>query len=105
MSTDIKRSKAQLSKMIQSGGFHRNMLGNLGKKVITDLAVPLARENLLGLVSNLVSSAINKFERKLRGKGAVRAGKGFMNYIINIIKSLEDSNVLIDGITETIKMK
>ena len=28
-----------------------------------------------------------------------------MNYIINIIKSLEDSNVLIDGITETIKMK
>ena len=28
-----------------------------------------------------------------------------MNYIINIIKSLEDSNVLIDGITETVKMK
>ena len=77
MSTDIKRSKAQLSKMIQSGGFHRNMLGNLGKKAITDLAVPLAWENLLGLVSNLVPSAINKFERKLRGKGAVRAGKGF----------------------------
>ena len=41
----------------------------------------------------------------------MRAGKGFtlfisnedMNDIIKIIKSLEDSNVLIDGITETVK--
>ena len=38
MSTDIKLSKAQISKMIQSGGFFRNMSRNLGKKVITDLA-------------------------------------------------------------------
>ena len=30
MSTDIKFSIAQKSKMIQSGGFLRNMLGNLG---------------------------------------------------------------------------
>ena len=54
MSTDIKLSKAQLSKMIQSGGFLRNVLSNLGKKkVITDLAIPLARVNLPGLVSKL----------------------------------------------------
>ena len=53
----------------------------------------------------------NKFERKINGKGAVRAGKGFtlfildknMNDIIKIIKSLEDSSVLIDGVTETVK--
>ena len=32
MSTDIKLSEAQLRKMIQSGGFLRNMLDNLGKK-------------------------------------------------------------------------
>ena len=37
MSTDIKLSNAQLSKMIQSGGFLRNMFGNLGEKVISDL--------------------------------------------------------------------
>ena len=37
MSTDIKLSKAQISKVIQSGG----------------------------LVSNLASNAINKFERKI----------------------------------------
>ena len=42
-----------------------------------------------------------------------RTGKGFtlfilnedMNDIIKIIKSLEHSNVLIDGITETVKHK
>ena len=33
MLADIKFSKAKLSKMIQSGRFLRNMLGNLGKNV------------------------------------------------------------------------
>ena len=46
------------------------MLSNLGKKVITDLAIPLARDNLSGLVRNLASNAINEFERKISDKGA-----------------------------------
>ena len=74
---------------------------------ITHLAIPLARDNLLGLVSNWDSNAINKFGRKIRGKGAVRARKGFTLFISNektnnnikIIKSLDDWKVLIDGIT------
>ena len=111
MSTDIKLSKAQISKIIQSGGSFGSWLGNLGKKALTNIAIPLARDNLPGLVSNLISNAINKFERKISGKGAVRAGKGFtlfisnedMIVIIKIIKSLEDSGVLIDGVTETVK--
>ena len=111
MSTDIKLSKAQISKIIQSGGSFGSWLGNLGKKVPTNIAIPLARDNLHKLVSTLASNAINKFERKISGKGAVRAGKGFtlfisnedMNDIIKIIKSLEDSGVLIDGVTETVK--
>ena len=42
------------------------MLGNLSKKkVITDLAIPLVRDNLPGLVSNLASNPMNKFERKI----------------------------------------
>ena len=64
-------------------------------------------------VSNLASNAINEFERKISGKGAAKAEKGFnlfisnedMNSIIKIIKSLEDSDVLIDGITETGKLE
>ena len=71
---DTKFSKAQLSKIIQSGGFLHNMLGDLIlKKVMIDLTIPLAIDNIPGLVSNL--SAINKFERKI--SGVARAGKGF----------------------------
>ena len=63
--------------MIQYGAFLRNMLGNLGRKVITDLAFPYARDNLPGLVTNFTSNAINKFERKISVKEAVIARKGF----------------------------
>ena len=72
MSTDIKLIKTQLPKIIQSGGSLFNILGSLGKKVIADLAIPLARDNLHGLVSNLISDAINKFERKISRKRAVK---------------------------------
>ena len=52
--------------MIQSGGSFGSWLGNLGKKVITDLASSLARGTLPGLASNLASNAINKFEEKIK---------------------------------------
>ena len=38
MSTDIKLSKAQISKTIQSGGSFGSWLGNLGKKALTNIA-------------------------------------------------------------------
>ena len=87
------------------------MLGNLGKKVLTNITISLTRDNLPELVSNLTSNAIIVFERKITGKRAARAGKRFnlffsnedMNDIIKIIKSLENSGVLIDGVTETVK--
>ena len=51
---------------------------------------------------------INKFERKLSGKGTARAGKRLnlfisnedLNVVINIINSLQDSEVLIDEVTK-----
>ena len=100
-----------MSKIIQLGGSFGSWLGNLGKKVLTNIVILLARDNLPGLVSNLTSNVINKFERKISGKGAVRAGKEFTlfisnedtNDIIKIIKSLEDSGVLLDRVTETVK--
>ena len=107
-STDKNLSKVQISKVIQSGGSSGFLLGNLGKKVLTNIAIFLTRNNLPGLVSNLTSNAVNKTERKISGKGAVRAGKGFtilnlnedMNDVIKIIKSLEELGVLIDGVSE-----
>ena len=75
MLTDIIRSKTEISKIVQSDGPFAPWLGNLGKKALTNIFIPLARENLPGLVSELISNEINKFERKVSGKGAVRVGK------------------------------
>ena len=83
MSTDIKLSKVQICKIIQSGGSLGSWLTNLRKKVQTNV-IPLARDNLPGLVSNLTSNAINKFDRKISGKEAVRAGKGFYLFRMKI---------------------
>ena len=110
MSADIKLSKAQLFKIIQSGGSFSSGLANLEIKALTNIAYPLARDNLPGLVSNSTSSLINSFIRKISGKGAFMAGKGFTLFLSNedknditIIKSLEDLGVLIDVVTETVK--
>ena len=60
MSTDIIPSRVQISKLIQSGGSFGSWLANLAKKSQTNVAIPLARDNLPGFVSKLTSSAINK---------------------------------------------
>ena len=75
MSTDIKLGKALV---IQSGGSFGSWLDNLGRKVLTNVAGFLARDNLFGLVSHLTSSAVNKFDSKITGKGAVRTVKNLL---------------------------
>ena len=77
MSTDIKLSKAQIYKVTQSVGSFGSWLGSLVNKALTNIAISLARDSLPGLVCNLTSNAINRFDRKISGKGAVRAGKRF----------------------------
>ena len=64
MSTDVKLSKAQIPEIIQSVGSCGPWSPNLGRKALTNVAMPLARHNFPGLVTNLNSNAINKFERK-----------------------------------------
>ena len=49
-----------MSKIIQSGGVFGFCLGDLGKKALTNVSIPLARGDLPGLVSNLTLSVINK---------------------------------------------
>ena len=109
--TDIKLSQAQIYKIIQSGRSFGSWLSNSWKKVLTNIAILLARGNLPGLVCNLTLNSINKFDRKVSRKWVVRVGKLFILFIMNddmkgiikITKSLEDSVVLIDGVTETVK--
>ena len=55
----------------------RFLVRKFSKKALTNIAIPLARDYLPGLVSNLTSNATNKSERKISGKEVVRTGKGF----------------------------
>ena len=61
-STDIKLSKTQLSKMIQSGGFLSRLLGPLlktGLPVIKNVIKPLAKSILIHLGLIAAASASN----------------------------------------------
>ena len=94
-----------------------NIGKDLGKKIMTDLSISisLARDHLPRLVSNLssnaISNVIDKAGRKINGKGAEKALRGFalffsnenVNDIIRNIKSLDNLGALIDSVTETIK--
>ena len=46
MSTNIKLSKTQISKIIQSGRYFGSWLDNLDKKALTNIVIPLARQSL-----------------------------------------------------------
>ena len=56
MPTDIKLSKAQISKIIQSGGSFGSWLDSLDQKILTNVVIPLSRDNLPGSVSNITSN-------------------------------------------------
>ena len=119
MSTDIKLSKAQLPKIIQSGGFLGALLGKLASPLIK-IAVSLAKNVLSPLATMASASAVDVAnQRKMRRRaaiatsraGVVRAGREItfvisnvdMDDIITSIKSLENSCVLIDEVSETVK--
>ena len=60
---DIKLSKTQLSKMIQSGGFLGNLLGKLAVPLMK-VAVPLAKNVLAPLGISAAMSAIGEVLKK-----------------------------------------
>ena len=106
-SSDINLSKAQLSKIIKSGETFDSWLGNLVKQVLTKVVIPLVRDNLLELVSNLTQNKINKFKRKKVEKELPEHGKDLLYWfrmkMLVILLKLEDSHVSIYGVNETMK--
>ena len=99
--TDIKLSKAQLKKIIQSGGF----LGNLLSKLVGPLmkvALPLAK-NVLGLTAAM-SVIDGSKQKKIHGSGVkLIIEQEDMNDVMKIIKALENSGILLKGVSKTIK--
>ena len=104
MSTDIKFSKAQISKIIQSGGFLGKILGPLLKTGLPLLKSVIKPLGLLGLTA--ASSAIDAgVQKKVYGSGTTTLviSSEEMNEIMQIVQALENSNILMKGVTETIK--
>ena len=104
-STDIKMSKTQLSKMIKSGGFLGNLLSKLAGPLMK-VAMPLAKNVLAPLGLTAAMSAIDgSIKKKMLGSATstLIIPNDEMNDIIKVVKSLEDSGVLLKGVGETIQ--
>ena len=111
-STDIKLSKTQLSKMIQSGGFLGRLLGPLiktGLPLMKSVIKPLAKSVLTSLGLTAAASAADAgIHKKILGSGhsnntTLIISNDGMDDILKIVKSLEDSRVLLKGFSETIQ--
>ena len=114
LSSDIKFSKAQLSKMIQSRGFLGRLLGPLlktGLPLIKSVMKPLAKSVLVPLGLTAAASAADAgIHKKILGSGKANNNNTIliisneeMSDILKIVKSLADSGVLLKGVTETIQ--
>ena len=110
LSTDIKLSKTQLSKMIQSGGFLGRLLGPLlktGLPLIKNVIKPLAKSVLILLGLTAAASAADAgIHKKTLGSGnttTLITSDNEMEDIIKIVNSLEDSGLLLQGVTETVQ--
>ena len=70
MSTDLKLSKAQISKIILSGGFLGSLLSKLAVPLMK-VAVLLAKNNLAPLGITEAASAIDAgIQKEIHGSGA-----------------------------------
>ena len=95
--------------MIQSGGFLGRLLGTLlktGLPLIKSVIKPLAKSVLLPL--RLTASAVDAgIHKKILGSGhnntTLIISNDEMDDILKIVKSLEDSGVLLKGVSETIQ--
>ena len=102
MATDLKLSKAQIKNLIQSGGF----LGKLFSKLagpLMKVAMPLAKNLLAPLSLTAAISAIDgSVQKKIHGSGVkLIIEQEDMNDIMKIIEALENSGILLKGVSKT----
>ena len=98
--------------MIQSGGFLGRLLGPLlriGLPLIKSVIKPLAKSVLVPLgLTAAVSAADAGIHKKILGSGhnnntILIISNDEMDDILKIVKSLEDSGVLLKSVSETIQ--
>ena len=108
-SANTKLSKTQLHKIVQSGGFLDRLLGPLlktGLPLMKNVLKPLAKSVLiqLGLTAAELVTYVAIHKKMFRsGNTTSIISNQETNDILKIIKSLEESGLLIKGVSETIK--
>ena len=110
VSSILKFSKVQLSKMIQPGGFLSKLLGPLlktGLPLMKSVITPLAKSVLIPLGLTAAASAADAgIHKKILGSGnntTLIISNKDMDDLIKIVKSLEDSGLLLKRITESVQ--
>ena len=77
------------------------------------VSAPLAKNNLARFTTIAAASTVDGAYKKMRTRGAIRAGKDitlaisneYIDDIISIIKLLDNSDVLVDGVSQRVKHK
>ena len=108
-SDDIKLSKTQLPGMVQLGRLLGRLLGTLlkiGLPLMKNVITPLVKSVLIPLGLTAAASAADEgIHKKISGSGttALIISNDKIEDIIEIVKSLEDSGLLLKGTRETIQ--
>ena len=104
LTTDIKLSKAQIKKLIQSGGFLGTLLSKLAGPLMK-VALPLAKNVLAPLDLTAAMSAFDgSIKKKIHGSVIKLINEQEdMNDIMKIIEALENSGILLKGVSKTIE--
>ena len=106
---NINLSKTQISRMIRSGGFLGRLLGLLlktGLPLMKNVIKPLAKSVLIPLGLTAAASAADAgIHKKILGSGntTLIISNNEIEDIIKIVKSLEDSGLLLKGVSKTIQ--
>ena len=104
LATDVKFSKAQIKKIIQSGGFLGKLLSKLAGPLM-EVAMPLAKKILTPLGLTAAMSAIDGgIQKRMRDDEAkLIIEQEDMNDIMKIIEALETSGILLKEVSKTIE--
>ena len=103
MATDIKLSKAQIKKLIQSGGFLGKLLSKLAGPLMK-VALPLAKNVLVLLGLTAAMSAIDgSIQKKMNDLGIKLVIEEQDMNDMKIIEALENSGILLKGVSKTIE--
>ena len=105
MLTDTKLGKAQISKILQSGGFLGSLLSKIAGPLMK-VAAPYAEKVLAPLGLTAAVSPIDAgIQKKIHGSGTTTLiiSNEETYDIMKTVQALEDSNILLKGVTKTIK--